>query len=184
MDKRIEKTNHQLYEALSRLLKQKPYGKITIEDLLQESKISRSTFYAHFKTKDEVLMSITKMIFNHVFSHSLKEEATHDFSKASLFDYGHLITHVLYHLHDDKQLIEAILSSESKDIFLRDLREEITPIATRALDLGILRSRDIPKELRISEVTESFVLLMLYWFNNDCTETPETLTTFFFSMNR
>ena len=180
----IEKTNHQLYEALSRLLKQKPYGKITIEDLLQESKISRSTFYAHFKTKDEVLMSITKMIFNHVFSHSLKEEATHDFSKASLFDYGHLITHVLYHLHDDKQLIEAILSSESKDIFLRDLREEITPIATRALDLGILRSRDIPKELRISEVTESFVLLMLYWFNNDCTETPETLTTFFFSMNR
>ena len=184
MDKRIVKTNHQLYEALTRLLQKKSYNKITIEDLLQESKISRSTFYAHFKTKDEVLISITKMIFTHVFSHSLKEETTHDFSKASLFDYGHLITHVIYHLHDDKQLISAILSSESKDIFLRDLREEITPIAKRALELGILKTRDIPTELRISEVTESFVLLMLYWFNNDCKETPEVLTTFFFNMNR
>ena len=184
MDKRIVKTNHQLYEALTRLLKQKPYGKITIEDLLQESKISRSTFYAHFKTKDEVLISITKMIFSHVFSHSLKEEATHDFSKASLFDYSHLITHVLYHLHDEKNLVDAILSSESKEIFLRDLRNEISPIATRALELNILRTRDIPNELRAAEITESFVLLMLYWFKNDCKETPEVLTTFFFNMNR
>lgn len=184
MDKRVQRTNHQLYEALTTLLNQKPYGKITIEDLLQESKISRSTFYAHFKTKDEVLISITKMIFTHVFSHSLKEETTHDFSKASLFDYSHLITHVLYHLHDDKKLIDAILSSESKDIFLRDLRNEIDPLARRALELGILKTREIPQELRIAEVTESFVLLMLYWFNNECKETPEVLTTFFFNMNR
>ena len=184
MDKRIEKTNHALYEALAKLLKDKPYGKITIEDLLQESKISRSTFYAHFKTKDEVLVSITKMIFNHVFSHSLKEESTHDFSKASLFDYSHLITHTLYHLHDEKVLIEAILSSESKDIFLRDLREEIAPIAKRALELGILRSRDIPTDLRISEIVENFVITIIYWFDNGCKETPEMLTTYFFNMNK
>ena len=184
MDKRIKKTNHSLYEALGRLLSKKSYNKITIEDLLQESGISRSTFYAHFKTKDEVLVSITTMIFSHVFSHSLKEETTHDFSKASLFDYSHLITHTLYHLHDEKALINAILSSESKDIFLRDLRKEITPIAQRSLELKILQYRDIPEELRISEITESFVLLIEYWFNNDCKETPETLTTYFFNMNR
>ena len=111
MDKRIVKTNHQLYEALGKLLNEKPYSKITIEDLLKESKVSRSTFYAHFKTKDEVLISITTMIINHVFSHSLKEETTHDFSKASIFDYTHLVTHTLYHLHDEKKLIEAILAS-------------------------------------------------------------------------
>ena len=184
MDKRIEKTNHQLYKALATLLNKKPYGKITIEDLLQESKISRSTFYAHFKTKDEVLVSITRMIFHHVFSHSLKEESTHDFSKASLFDYTHLITHTLYHLHDEKNLIEAILSSESKDIFLRDLRNEITPIAERSLDLGILRSKDVPKELRVAEIVENFVITIIYWFNNGCNETPETLTTYFFNMNK
>ena len=184
MDKRIEKTNHQLYEALATLLNLKPYGKITVEDLLQESSISRSTFYAHFKTKDEVLVSITKMILHHVFSHSLKEETTHDFSKASIFDYSHLITHTLYHLHDEKNLIAAILSSESKDIFLRDLRNEITHIAEKALDLGILRLKELPKELRISEIVETFIVTILYWFNTDCKETPETLTTYFFAMNR
>ena len=184
MDKRIEKTNHLLYSALATLLNEKPYSKITIEDLLQESKVSRSTFYAHFKTKEEVLVSITSMIFTHVFSHSLKEEATHDFSKASIFDYNHLITHTLYHLHDEKKLIEAILSSESKDIFLRDLRNEISPIAERSLDLGVLRSKDIPRQLRVAEIVESFLVTIIYWFNNGCKETPETLTNYFFAMNK
>ena len=128
--------------------------------------------------------SLILFIFSHVFSHSLKEETTHDFSKVSLFDYSHLITHTLYHLHDEKALINAILSSESKDIFLRDLRKEITPIAKRSLELKILQYRDIPEDLRIAEITESFVLLIEYWFNNDCKETPETLTTYFFNMNR
>jgi len=184
MDKRITKTNHLLYDALAKLLREKPYNKITIEDLLQASGVSRSTFYAHFKTKEEVLMSITTMIITHVFSHSLHEEETHDFSKVSLFDYGHLITHTLYHLHDEKNLIEAILSSESKDIFLRDLRKEITPIAEKSLDLNILRTRELPRDLRVAEITESFVLLIIYWFNSDCKETPENLTKYFFSMNR
>ncbi|MCR4875483.1 MAG: TetR/AcrR family transcriptional regulator [Clostridia bacterium] len=184
MDKRIIKTNHQLYEALGKLLNEKSYNKITIEDLLKESKVSRSTFYAHFKTKDEVLISITTMIINHVFSHSLKEETTHDFSKASIFDYTHLVTHTLYHLHDEKKLIEAILASESKDIFLRDLRKEISPIAAKALDLGVVRTKDVPRDLRIAELVENFVISIKYWFGNDCAETPETLTNYFFSMNK
>ena len=184
MDKRIIKTNQQLYVALGTLLNEKPYSKITIEDLLKESKVSRSTFYAHFKTKDEVLVSITKMIFSHVFSHSLKEETTHDFSKASLFDYTHLVTHTLYHLHDEKKLIEAILSSESKDIFLRDLRAEVTPIAARALELNVIGTKGLPSELRVAELVENFVTVIKYWFNNNCSETPETLTNYFFNMNK
>ena len=81
MDKRQEKTLDAIYEAFTKLINSKDYDEITIQDILNESKIGRSTFYCHFKDKNELLLSISRHIFEHVFSHSLKEEATHDFSK-------------------------------------------------------------------------------------------------------
>mgnify|MGYP002556339780 CR=1 FL=1 len=38
------------------------------ENLLDESNISRSTFYSHYKSKDDVLLSIVNDLFDHVFS--------------------------------------------------------------------------------------------------------------------
>lgn len=183
MDKRIRKTNQALYKGLTLLLQEKNYNKITIEDLIQASNISRSTFYSHFKTKDDVLESIIKMITEHVFSHSLKEENTHDFSKASIFEYTHLITHILYHLHDEKKLISAILSSESKEIFVRDLKKELEPIAIKSLELGVIKTKNLPQSLRKEEIMQNFITLIIYWFNNNCKETPEILTQYFFKMN-
>ncbi len=96
MDKRIIKTRQAIYDGFAKALNNVSYDEMKIEDILKASNISRSTFYAHFKSKEEVLSSINENIFDHVFSHSLKEEATHDFSKSSIFDYNHLLTHILY----------------------------------------------------------------------------------------
>lgn len=59
--------------ALAKLLQQKDYSKITVTDIINESGISRGTFYAHFKSIDEVLHridsdeyhSIVQMVNNH-----------------------------------------------------------------------------------------------------------------------
>ena len=67
MDKRVKKTRHLIYTAFASVLKQKGYGKMTVEDILQASGVSRSTFYTHFKTKEDVLDSISANIFEHVF---------------------------------------------------------------------------------------------------------------------
>ena len=53
MDKRKEKTINAIYNAFANLIREKDYYDITIQDLLEEASISRSTFYSHYKTKDE-----------------------------------------------------------------------------------------------------------------------------------
>ena len=133
MDKRIQKTQHKIYTGFSSLLKKKSYNKITVEDMLKESNVSRSTFYMHFKTKEDVLNSISENIFSHVFSHALTVEQTHDFSHSDIFEYSHLITHILYHLHDEKELITAILASESIEPFLDHMRSNVMPIVDRLI---------------------------------------------------
>ena len=111
MDKREEKTLRLIQEAFTTLVNIKNYDEITIQNILEEADISRSAFYAHYKSKDELLLSVSNHIFEHVFSHSLQEEKTHDFSKDILFDYEHLIIHIFYHVKDEKDLFKGILSS-------------------------------------------------------------------------
>ena len=60
MDKRVVKTRHLIYQAFATVLKEKGYSKMTVEDILQASGVSRSTFYTHFRTKEDVLSSISE----------------------------------------------------------------------------------------------------------------------------
>ena len=183
MDKRVTKTRHLIYSAFAVVLKQKGYAKMTVEDILKESGVSRSTFYTHFRTKEDVLSSISQGIFEHVFSHSLTVEETHDFSKSSIFEYSHLLTHIFYHLHDEKDLITAILASNSKDAFLHDMRSHVIPIVERLIADKMIRPIGVPEALLRQKVCEDFILTVVYWFENDCVESPEKIKDYFFSMN-
>ena len=180
MDKRQIKTRISLYHAFGECLKEKDYAEISVEDILHQSGVSRSTFYAHFKGKDDLLESISRNIFAHVFSHSLKQESTHDFSSDSLFEYKHLFTHIFYHLRDDKELIKTILSSSCREVFLEELRKGIGPLVEKVVKDGIVPSDDIPLPLAILQTRERFVISFVYWFGNDCKESPETMTSYLF----
>ncbi len=180
MDKRIIKSREAIYRGFRESLEDVPYERMAIEDILGRSGVSRSTFYKHFRSKDEVLSSISENIFDHVFSHSLSEESTHDFSKTDIFDYAHLMTHILYHLHDEKELITCIIESQCKDKFLNDLRKHLSPISEKVIRSGLVEESHLPFELQRDRLTESFIVTVDYWFRNGCKETPEKLTGYIF----
>ncbi|GHU37605.1 hypothetical protein FACS1894105_10040 [Clostridia bacterium] len=54
-DLRIIKTRKALLSALSSLLKQYKFSKITVHDICTEALVSRTAFYAHFKDKYDLL---------------------------------------------------------------------------------------------------------------------------------
>lgn len=55
-DKRKQRTQARLRQALINLIVIKPYDEITVQNILDEADVSRSAFYAHFHDKDELLM--------------------------------------------------------------------------------------------------------------------------------
>ena len=83
MDRRIQRTRAAIASAFESLLTEKRYEQITVQDIIDRANIGRSTFYAHFETKDELLRALCGDIFEHVFSPDLTEERTHDFSQSS-----------------------------------------------------------------------------------------------------
>jgi AcrR family transcriptional regulator len=56
-----------LQEALVTLLQEKPYKKITILDITEEADLARSTFYAHFDTKEQLLISYVDDLLDQFF---------------------------------------------------------------------------------------------------------------------
>jgi AcrR family transcriptional regulator len=54
-------------DALLELVATQPYHKITVTDLADRSGLTRSTFYAHFETKDDLLDSIIAGVLDEFF---------------------------------------------------------------------------------------------------------------------
>ena len=182
MDARIEKTRETLKVALKEVLLEHPEGRIQVEDILLKAHISRSTFYSHYKTVEDLISSIGRDIFHHVFSHSLKSEKTHDFSHTSIFDTNDLITHILYHLKEEKDLIKAISVSKYASLFFDEFRKEFLPIAST---LSSIHPKDgIPLALAKASATENFLLALRYWEKEEFERPPEEISSIYFALLR
>jgi AcrR family transcriptional regulator len=57
-DRRVGKTRKALKEALTDLILEKGYEAVTVQDVIDRADVGRSTFYAHFMDKDDLLMAI------------------------------------------------------------------------------------------------------------------------------
>lgn len=174
MDRRQRKTRNAIFQAFTGLLEQKTYSTLTVQEIIDEADISRSTFYAHFETKDELLKAMCTDIFDHVFSHEIMSEEHHDFSDKDSFQ-DH-ITHILCHLQEKQQSIKGIFSGECGEIFMRYLKEYMYQVFGRQLT----DSGDIPREYRLNHAVSSFAETVHWWLKEHGDYTPEEIGGFFF----
>jgi AcrR family transcriptional regulator len=56
-DRRVERTQSHLREALVSLIGEKSYDAIVVKEILGRANVGRSTFYTHFRDKDDLLAS-------------------------------------------------------------------------------------------------------------------------------
>src|SRR6266699_2193230 len=54
IDRRISRTRMMLQHALNSLIQKKDYEAITIKDICDAANVGRSTFYAHYTSKDDL----------------------------------------------------------------------------------------------------------------------------------
>lgn len=175
MDRRQKKTRTAIFQAFSKLLETKRFRNITVQEIIDEANIGRSTFYAHFETKDALLKAMCSDIFDHVFSHELMSEKTHDFSKAPYGLEGK-ITHILYHLKDNKKDICGILSCEDGELFMDYFKQYL-----RQLFSNYMKSASIeaPLEFTVNCLVGSFTEVIRMWIEHKMEYTPETIAGYY-----
>ncbi|WP_109523010.1 MULTISPECIES: TetR/AcrR family transcriptional regulator [Nocardia] len=55
-DRRVRRTRNALHQALIELMIERGYERISVSDILDRADVGRSTFYAHFRDKDDLLL--------------------------------------------------------------------------------------------------------------------------------
>jgi AcrR family transcriptional regulator len=55
-DRRVRRTKRLLHRALIELLLEKGYSRTTVQDILDRADVGRSTFYSHYRDKDDLLV--------------------------------------------------------------------------------------------------------------------------------
>lgn len=178
MDKRQQKTRRAIFTAFSLLLEQKRFSQITVQEIIDQANIGRSTFYAHFETKEDLLCQLCADMFRHVFSERLDTEKTHDFS-ASPNALEARITHILYHLKDNQAEIIRLLSGESRDLFLNYFKANLTEMFRGLVAHSGL---DIPASYLESYLAGSFSDTVQWWAAQKMEAPPEAVAGYFLTV--
>ncbi|WP_296240699.1 TetR/AcrR family transcriptional regulator [uncultured Faecalicoccus sp.] len=179
MDRRQKKTRSAIFNAFSKLLAEKSYNKITVQEIIDTANVGRTTFYAHFETKDDLLKALCEELFGHIISSTLDCTHTH-----GLYSSGNapesVFCHLLQHLQENENNIIELLSSESSELFLRYFKDSLNKlIENQFVNQNRKNNTDIPQDFLLNHISGSFVEMVLWWIKSRMKQTPEELDRYF-----
>ena len=173
------KTRRSIFSAFSSLLESESYDKITVQQIIGKADVGRSTFYAHFETKDDLLREFCGEIFEHVFSDNPGQERTHDFSE--VHDLRARITHLLYHIRDERTDFINLLSCRDNIIFKRYFGQYLAMLFE---DYPESNMPDVPHDLVTDFLITGFTEVVGWWAARGMEDTPERVALYCCSLLR
>ena len=176
MDRRQKRTRQAVFQAFTHLLERKSYSNISVQEIIDEANIGRSTFYTHFETKDMLLKALCAEIFDHVFSAHLATETSHDFSQSKQ-DIRSEITPILCHLQDSRSYIKGIMSCDGGDVFMQFFREFLAELFQEEMKNYPI---EVPEEYLLNHIVSDFAETVRWWMKHP-DYSPEQISAFFFS---
>ena len=175
MDRRQMKTRQAIFNAFGCLLRKKRYENITVQEIIDEADVGRSTFYAHFETKDDLLKKMCTDIFDHVFGGATDAGMHCNFTDADTTLETKLY-HILWHLKHNKTNAANIFLSHSGELFLGYFKESLNEMFKTYVDETDL---SVPRDFLLNHLSGSFAEAVKWWVKNKMETPPEKVTEYF-----
>ena len=162
-DLRIIKTKKILFDTLLKLMKKKNFEKIKISDICEEALINRSTFYAHFEDKYELLMALFEEQKVSLLE-KLEDNENTNFSKEYLME---LLNILINHIDDNREIYSAILSNNRNGIlidFLIDVIER--DVSDRLKDNNDIKNSNLPLDIIVKFYAGGLINIGMAWLTS------------------
>jgi AcrR family transcriptional regulator len=165
MDRRQQKTRKAIFEAFQALLEKKRYDRITVQEIIDEANVGRSTFYAHFETKEALLDAFCGEVFFHLFGeNACAFTGSEDTLEGKL-------THILWHIRDSQNNLSAILRSDGREVFFAYFKEHMTTLFATEWQ----EETDLPRDYRLRMLAAGFVETLVWWAEEKYQAEPEAV---------
>jgi AcrR family transcriptional regulator len=179
-DRRIEKTKRLLHEALTSLTREKPYEEIAVQEILDRANVGRSTFYMHFRGKDDLLVSVIHELLGPVDGSGEVPAGAID-QRITSFSL-HIFEHILHHRRTAAVVRGVKAWAVVHEYLRRILAEQIANDLKRHSRTRQRGAGQIPPELLAQYVAATFILVLNWWVESQTRLQPKEVNTLFRSL--
>ncbi len=177
-DRRVNRTRRLMNEALMTLIVEKGYEAVTVQDILDKADVGRSTFYAHFRDKNDLLLSG----FDHLRALFEPQQQALLAAKLGEHDAGfNMILELFRHTGQHHKLYKAIAGKQSGEMILKYLHRylyDMLIVPHKSL-MKNKKQPPVPIELTTHWIVSSLLSLMIWWLENNMPCTPEEIDEIF-----
>jgi len=156
VDRRIQRTQRALMDALVTLSLEKGYDAISIRDITERANVSYSTFFRHYREKDDLLSELLKTVVQ-----QLTTLISHNPNKSKEAE-GSLI---FQHVADNQAFFRILFSSQGTSRVMRTIQDDI---AERIMRTNMLSGDNmIPPEIAANHLVVAIFGLIRWWLDHD-----------------
>jgi AcrR family transcriptional regulator len=165
LDRRVARSRRALKEALTDLILEQGYESVTVQDVIDRADLGRSTFYAHFLDKDDLLMAILADV----------EMPAPDASSWAADDPAFAWTLQLFrHFGSGRRLFKAVASSQTGALARQETTRRLEDLARAELSrLKAARKLDAFRlETVVRFLVGTFIGFMDWWMREENEHLP------------
>ena len=173
VDERIRRTRARLGSALVALIHEKPFNDVTVQEVLDRASVGRSTFYLHFRNKNDLLLSQLEMFLDTMSTtlSNRKEESHRVLPVAEMFS----------HIGGQNRMYRALADAGR----LNDFFDLAQGYFSRAIEQRLRESRRCSHLLhhelsaRSYALAASLLALLKWWVDRGAKEAPRSMDELF-----
>jgi AcrR family transcriptional regulator len=172
-DRRTIRTRLALRNALIQLILEKHFDEITVQDIIDRANVGRSTFYAHFRDKEDLLIGDWEQFLEGFVRHIIWTNA----GKNRFVP----IQELFHHLKDFHHFYRALVRSSKMDrMFKRGVSSLSKGIENSLADFLKDKSQpSIPIPILANHLASAIFEQLKWWLDNNMPYPPERMDQIF-----
>lgn len=172
-DRRAARTQKALHGALMSLIVRKGYEAITVQDIIDEADVGRSTFYSHYTGKEDLLRSG----FQTLRAELAQAGAVAKTRGAQDEPLGFSLA-MFEHACEYRHIYKALLGGRGSVIAVNEIRRVLSEIVKKELS-GVHENDTVPQDLRIQFVVAAFHAVLTWLLERKPRLTPSQVDVMF-----
>ena len=164
-DRRVRRTRELLRSALLSLIMEKGYERITVQDILDRADVGRSTFYAHYRDKEALLLAG----FEDIRSALTVDSEAAEKATGSNREFLQPMLAVFRHVEGHRQFWQPLSRKGGADLIIRILQENVEDLVRSHFHAQFPQWKGDPMQLEATMqfVTGACMRLLTWWLDND-----------------
>jgi len=167
LDRRMQRTRHSLTHAMVELVTEKRFDDITVQNLIDRADIGRSTFYSHFRDKEDLFQKNWERFIDFCAQQINWDQV----GKGSFMP----IIFLFEHLKDVQPFYQGLVRSRKIDALFKSGTEQLSRRIAEALKASVKDVPSIPILVLANYLASELFGLLKWWLDERMPYSPERM---------